>query len=516
MTVSLKSLYVNPTVFPVHVDDQNYLRFLRDRRTLKAKLKDFSALSNVWSEVLDDLHLIENHIRYYPDADSSHIVFQALLEKALDLIDKHRGGLPAEQPVLLARMVKNLITMSSTVESPLKTKLAELVRRKDVGSNAIFIRYEKSRAQFEKVLEELGTGSWTCVSYKQLKSKKVDSMVILGSTATVGLQNQIQERLITGNYAKEIYFLDFPLYPDKKVFNGPLVNLAQVPLKIEVNVPPKSDEATPPFYDFAEENEEEVEFTARQFRSITMSKLSSLNIDPDEANIRCYCFLLASGQAVFLPEAKGTVDILNPTAIEGQRVSRKACSDIEQGDFLVLRVGSSDSEAIRAQADFLAGEEGLALRQVQAEWKARLKTAVVNKSLSVVEYDLKERGISRPWIKEWLEPGSIRPQADSVFKILIKYLGMEVESTVNNMNALLALHKRAGFKFRDALKEAFEEIDLSELITDSYLEMEIEDAAGVAKLGAYKCLSISTEMYDVPESAVKRVFEHSEGEFWAA
>jgi hypothetical protein len=228
------------------------------------------------------------------------------------------------------------------------------------------------------------------------------------------------------------------------------------------------------------------------------------------------CFLLASGQAVFLPEVIGTVDVLNPTGAEGQRVSRKACSDIEPGDFLVLRVGSSDSEAIRAQADSLAGNQGLLLRRIQAEWKDRLKTAVSNKSLTAVENDLKQRGISRPWIKEWLKPGSIRPQSDDVFKILVDYLGMEVESTVSNMNALLALHKRAGFKFREALKEAFEEIDLTELISDSYLEMEIVDAAGVAKLGSYKCLSISSEIYDVPESAVKRVFEHSEGEFWDA
>jgi hypothetical protein len=516
LTFSLKSLYVNPTVYAAHVNHENSLSFMRDRRTLNRKLREFSALSNVWSEILDDLHLIEKHIRYYPDADSSHAVFQTLIARALDSMEKHAGALPSEQQVLLSRISKNLMTVSRMEESPLKTKLAELVKTQGPGSNAIFIRFEKGRAQFEKVLQEIGGESWACVSYKQLKSIKVDSLIVIGSSASVGLQNQMQERLITSNYSKNIYFLDFPLYPDKKYFSGPLDNLAQVSLRINVNVPPKSQEAMTELYDFTEDNEEELELSARQFRSITMSKLSSLHLDPDEVNIRCMCFLLASGQAVFLPEAIGTVDVLNPTGAEGQRVSRKACSDIEPGDFLVLRVGSSDSEAIRAQADYLAGNQGLLLRRIQAEWKDRLKTAVSNKTLTAVENDLKHRGISRPWIKEWLKPGSIRPQSDDVFKILVHYLGMEVESTVSNMNALLALHKRAGFKFREALKEAFEEIDLTELISDSYLEMEIVDAAGVAKLGSYKCLSISSEIYDVPESAVKRVFEHSEGEFWDA
>lgn len=516
MTVSLKTLYTNPKIFAEHVDDPISLSFMRDRRSVNKTLKEFSAISNVWSEILDDLHLIEKHIRYYPDADSSHTALQALIVRVLEEIKKHANGLPPEQQVQLDRISSQLKELSQVAQSPLKIKIANLVRSTGLESNAIFVKYEKGREPFEKLLIEIGDLTWTCKSYKELKVEKVDSLIIIGSTASVGLQNQIPERLITSNYAKNIYFLDFPLYPEKKFFSGPLGNIAQVSLNIDVQVAPKNEESISKLFDFKQDNQEELELSAKQFRAITASKLSALSKNSDEVTIKCMCFLLAAGKAVFLPVAKGTVDVLNPTSIEGNRVIKKACSDVQQGEFLLLRVGSSDSEAIRAMADSLGGEQALLQREIQNEWKSRLKTAVLNKGLSIVEFDLKQVGISRPWIKEWLATGSIRPQTDYVFVNLVKYLGMQVEHTLENMNALLALHKRAGFKFREALKDAFEQIDLEELLADSYLEMEIEDEAGVAKLGSYKCLSISPEIYEVPESGVKRVFDHSEGELWVA
>jgi hypothetical protein len=488
---------------------------MRDRRSLNKTLKEFSAISNVWSEILDDLFLIEKHFRYYPDSDSSNTTLQTLIAEVLEEIKVHAVGLPPEQQAELVRISVQLEKLSQITESPLKIKISDLVRSIGGKTNAVYLKYEKGRNHFEELLMEIGDPTWTCMSYKELKATTIDSLIIVGSTASVGLQNQIPERLITSNYAKDIYFLDFPLYPDKKFFNGTLGKIAQLALNIDVQVAQKSELAVSDFFDSKEDNEEEAALYARQFKDITANKLSTLNKDSDEITIKCMCFLLAGGQAVFLPDAKGTVDVLNPNSIEGQRVSRKPCAEVQQGEFLVLRVGSSDSEAIRAMADSLAEEKAHVLRQTQDEWKKRLKIAVSHKGLSTVEYELKQRGIQRPWIKEWLAHGSIRPQADKVFEVLLKYLGMEVEVTFQNMNALIALHKRAGFKFREVLKNAFEEIDLAELVADSYLEMEIEDEAGVAKLGSFKCLSISSEVYEVPESAVKRVFEHSEGEIWA-
>jgi len=516
LTVSLQSIHLNPNVYVEHVEDQPSITFMRDRRSLKNQIKDFSAVSNTWEVILDYLYLIERHLRFNPESDISNTFFQGLIRTALDLISQNSTRLPAEQQSVLGRISNNLKLISQVHDSSLKSKLVDLIRTKGHRSNAVLIKYESAKEPFRRVLFDIDQGAWTCMTFTQLKGMKFDTLIIIGSTVSVGSPNQIPERLITSNYAKDIYFLDFPLYPDKKFFVGPLSKIAQLPLKINVNLLSDANGPASVFSNFKEDNEEELELSSKQFRSLTMSKLSSLSSHPDEVRVECKCFLLASGQAVFLPESNGTIDVLNPNEVEGRRMLRKECSQIKSGEFLVLRVGSSDSEAIRAQADSLAGDQGVELRRVQREWKARLQTAVTNKSLSVVESDLRQRGIQRPWIKEWLQAGSIRPQADRVFEILIDYLGMEVESTVASMNSLLAFHKKAGFKFREVLKEAFEEIDLSELLADSYLEMEIEDEASVAKLGAYKCLSISAETYEVPESAVKRIFEHSEGEFWDA
>ena len=60
-------------------------------------------------------------------------------------------------------------------------------------------------------------------------------------------------------------------------------------------------------------------------------------------------------------------------------------------------------------------------------------------------------------------------------------------------------------RFRKMLKDKFENADLDEIFEQGFLIEDLGESPEIAKLGAYVCLSIGDEVFDVPESAVKQL-----------
>ena len=73
------------------------------------------------------------------------------------------------------------------------------------------------------------------------------------------------------------------------------------------------------------------------------------------------------------------------------------------------------------------------------------------------------------------------------------------------MNALRRLHLIGAMRFRKMLKDQFENADLDEIYEKGFLIEDLGESPEIAKLGAYACLSIGDEVFDVPESAVKQL-----------
>jgi hypothetical protein len=84
-------------------------------------------------------------------------------------------------------------------------------------------------------------------------------------------------------------------------------------------------------------------------------------------------------------------------------------------------------------------------------------------------------------------------------------LGIEHERTIEAMNILRHLHQVAGMRFRAMLKQKFETLDLDQISLKGYVLVELGNDSDVAKLGAFKCVSIGSEIFEVPESAVKQL-----------
>jgi hypothetical protein len=208
---------------------------------------------------------------------------------------------------------------------------------------------------------------------------------------------------------------------------------------------------------------------------------------------------------VFLPTSSGAIDAVDPTAPVGERVQRIAISNITTDSILLLRVGSSEGEAISRMANDIGGSEAKRCRSIQSFWKSKLKERISINGTAKVIRDLKDLGVANPWIIDWSHQSTIRPNSIDNFKIILTYLNIEHEETIEAMNILRHLHQVAGMRFRAILKQKFETLDLDEISLNGYVLVELGNDSDVAKLGAFKCVSIGNEVFEVPESAVKQL-----------
>jgi hypothetical protein len=119
---------------------------------------------------------------------------------------------------------------------------------------------------------------------------------------------------------------------------------------------------------------------------------------------------------------------------------------------------------------------------------------------------LKDLGIKNPWIGEWKSfKNNIRPESDEYFQKLLKYLAIEPSETISAMNSLRRLHLMAAMRLRKMLKEKFENANLQIIHDAGFLIVDLGESPEIAKLGAFVCLSIGEDVFEVPESAVKQL-----------
>lgn len=247
------------------------------------------------------------------------------------------------------------------------------------------------------------------------------------------------------------------------------------------------------------------EIEGKRLQKIANVTLAAIPRNVDEELVPCRAYLLANSEIVFLPIQEGTIDALDLHAPAGERVQRISISAVVADSVLLLRVGSSETEAIVSMANQLGGEEVSEYRLLQVQWKAALRQKVKLMGIERVKRDLQDLGIVNPWIGEWMHPTNIRPNSLANFSALLKYLGIEPDLTVTAMSHLRHLHQIAGMRFRKILKSKFENIQLSDFVKTGFLLVDMGEDVEVAKLGAFRVVSVGNDVLQVPESAVKQL-----------
>jgi hypothetical protein len=503
----LNNLYkhAESTIQHVAITDDLLRTFSREVRKLNAEMRDWLDVSTDWDDALANLRRADWRLRNQPAEFSKSHPAKIYLAEGLAKLDGLYSNLGDEIRKICRTIVENGNAVLQNTESTLNSNLIRLI--------------EESRFQGAKKIAVILRQDDLVIPLNDLLNRKlITDVLVETSTNVIQKKYDLDKLIVIGNvldYSPSLFnslfveygttLISYSWVPEQDSVGSNISELATKPLQIEIKHSARieSSEAI----DVSHFLEPSVEIASRQLR--TVAKNVYANIDKsnaDEVNVPSRAYLLAGNNVVFLPTKEGAIDSLDMHATTGNRVQRIPINSIEIGSVILLRVGKSDSDAIFDTANAIGGNEAQAYRKLQIEWKNALKKRISSLGSQLVIRQLKDLGIKNPWIGEWKSfKNNIRPESDEYFQKLLKYLDIEPSETISAMNALRRLHLMAAMRLRKMLKEEFENANLNALHENGFLIIDLGETPEVAKLGAFVCVSIGEEVFEVPESAVKQL-----------
>ncbi len=503
----LNSLYqnANSSIQHIAIHDDLLHTFSRAVRQLNFEVRDWANVSTDLDEALACLRRAEWRLRNQPGVFNSEHPAKVHLARGLFLLNRLSESLDPDLQNACRIIVENGNSIFESKESTLNSNLVRLIKEAEAfGSSLplIVVRQEDLVASTVSFLNsELSSKVKVSTGFKVLQTKPtIDKLFVIGNS------NDYQSSLITVMFTQfGTTLIGYDWVPEQDAIETSLSELACKSISIKINHSITDDKTDA--IDISHFLEPSIEISARQLKHVAKgvySKIEAANADEDV--IPCKAYLLAGNQVVFLPTKDGALDCLDLNAQEGSRVQRMSIQSLGIGSVILLRVGKSDSESIFEMANAIGGAEAVLYRELQKEWKDRLKDRISILGSQLVVRQLKDLGIVNPWINEWKSfKNNIRPENDHYFRTLLIYLDIEPEETMKAMNALRRLHLIGAMRFRKMLKDQFENADLDEIYEKGFLIEDLGESPEIAKLGAYACLSIGDEVFDVPESAVKQL-----------
>ena len=217
-------------------------------------------------------------------------------------------------------------------------------------------------------------------------------------------------------------------------------------------------------------------------------------------------FILAEDLAVFMDVfEQSKLDVVN---VEERRLFKKSCTDIQPGDYVVLRTGGGRSDYIPEVADKQLGKKAAALRSLQAEWKRELRDFVRHRGLREVERALLALGVRSPNLRYRLWDRSIRSKNPKDFQTLMEYIGLGERFTEmwTGMSQILSAHQRAGRQVQAQLELQVETADLSVLEQTGRLDVRLAEI-DAGTLSVLRVEQRSPDTYEVPDRSIGAVFE---------
>ena len=489
----------------VSIDDKLLRQLSTNVRKLAKTLQEWIELSTHWDLAVGRLRRADWQLRNDPtpiDANNQALVD---LNDGIKLLE----GLFKNMSSDIQQYCVNILASGKKILEQKSSELTSIVLRylneadQNSNGNILIVRQESIRISVSNWLKNIGINQWQVFTANQF----VHSGESCSRLLVVGLTQDYPINLFNSVYPEGgIRTISHAWIKEQGCIPGYFSDIAQV--KIEKKIETDSISAN---------QSEEVEIASNYLeptaeidgrRLAVAAKRALLNIrDSSEGEelLKCRAYLLGSSEMVFLPISPGAIDAVDPNAPVGERVQRIAISSISTESILLLRVGSSEGEAISRMANDLGGSEAQRCRTLQMFWKSKLKEKISQNGAARVTQDLKDLGVSNPWIIDWAHSSTIRPNSTDNFKIILSYLNIEQDETIEAMNILRHLHQVAGMRFRAILKQKFETLDLDKISVNGFALVELGSESEVAKLGAFRCLSIGNEVFEVPESAVKQL-----------
>jgi hypothetical protein len=492
-------------IMNVSIDDKLLKQFSTNVRKLAKTLQDWIELSTDWDMAIGRLRRADWQLRNDPaPLNLSHPAIVDLSE-GIGILEGLFKNMSSEIQQTCTSIVASGQKILEHKTSELTNILLNKLNEADGNSigNILVVRQESIRINVSNWLMEKGINQWKVFTANQF----IHSDMYCSRMLVVGLTQDYPISLFNSAYPEYgIYTFSHSWIREQEHIPGYFSDIAQVKIERRIHTDLISVNEAANIEIASNFLEPTAEIDGR--RLAVAAKRALLNIkDSSEGEelLKCRAYLLGSSEMVFLPTVSGAIDAVDPNAPVGERVQRIAISSISTDSILLLRVGSSEGEAISRMANDIGGSEAKRCREIQSFWKSKLKEKTSINGAAKVIRDLKDLGVANPWIVDWSHPSTIRPNSIDNFKIILTYLNIEHGKTIEAMNTLRHLHQVAGMRFRAMLKQKFETLDLDQISVNGYVLVELGNDSEVAKLGAFKCVSIGSEVFEVPESAVKQL-----------
>ena len=233
-------------------------------------------------------------------------------------------------------------------------------------------------------------------------------------------------------------------------------------------------------------------------------------VKTQEGQELCRQFALANGKQVFVQIDGGDLDFVNVVAVDSQNQltqSEISPRSIGVGNFVVLREGQSDSEALLLQAASNLGNRYAEIVENQQVWKFTLQAAIDKYSLGKISRNLVDLGLkSENRIRDWTNPSLRRPLRDEDFRILLKYLGLNVNKYYESATVLRRTILQAAMEFRYQLEKAINDIPVRNLLTEGTVVIKAP-VSGIANLFVSRIVGVSPNEVYVDRQKIRIPFE---------
>lgn len=243
---------------------------------------------------------------------------------------------------------------------------------------------------------------------------------------------------------------------------------------------------------------------------IYWARNNSSTVKTQEGQELCRQFALANGKQVFIQIDGGDLDFVNVVAVDSQnRLTQSEISprSVGVGNFVVLREGQSDSEALLIQAASNLGSRYPEIEKNQKIWKSSLQAAINKQGLKKVSRDLVDLGLkSENRLRDWINPNLRRPLRDEDFRILLKYLGLEINTFYESATLLRRTILKVAMEFRNQLEKAINDISVKNLLNDGTVVIKAP-VSGIANLFISRIVGVSPIEVYVDSQKIRIPFE---------
>ena len=184
--------------------------------------------------------------------------------------------------------------------------------------------------------------------------------------------------------------------------------------------------------------------------------------------------------------------------------------------FLLVRTGGG-GEYIALLADRILGEHSARAREVQIDWKDRLRRKVRKDGLHQVVRDLKNYGSRRAIhvnVRNWMSYKSIKTEDQRDFLAVMRLIGLadRFDDYWKTMTLIDSAHRRAGQLIRRQLLAEVRKADLQGLEKLGRMDFELTGMEG-GNLSAIRIQNVHPQTFEIDVARLGHPIE-MDGNLW--